>query len=94
MLDNKILRNQLISRRTFLIGIGKVSLLSILFGKMFYMQCIKKDEYTTLSDKNRINIVIVPPMRGEIFDRNREVLATSKLCFRLLLDKNNNYKEH
>lgn len=93
MLDNKILRNQLISRRTFLIGIGKVSLLSILFGKMFYMQCIKKDEYTTLSDKNRINMVIIPPMRGEIFDRNREVLATSKLCFRLLLDKNNNYKE-
>jgi penicillin-binding protein 2 len=85
---NKIFHNQIISRRTFLIGAGKLGLLSILASRMFYMQCIKKSEYTTLSDKNRISLVLVPPNRGQIYDTSGQLLATNKLCFRLLLDKN------
>ena len=95
MLSNETLRNQLVSRRAFLIGAGKVSLLSLLASRMFYMQLIKNDEYRTLSDKNRISLVIVPPLRGRILDVENRLLATNQKCFRLLLNKdtNKNYKK-
>lgn len=95
MLDNEILRRQLISRRAFLIGGGKVGLLSLLASKLLYMQLFKKDEYKTLSDKNRINLLLVAPMRGKIFDSSGILLATNKPCFRLMLDKSlhKNYQE-
>jgi penicillin-binding protein 2 len=92
MPDKKDLYNPLLSRRTFILGIGKLSLLSILASKMFYMQLIKQDKYKTLSDKNRINLVVVPPIRGKIYDAEGTLLATNKTCFRLLLNKNDNLK--
>ena len=42
MLDDNILNKQIVTRRTFVIGIGKLSLLFLLAGRMFYMQFIKK----------------------------------------------------
>lgn len=87
MLSNEILRNQLVSRRAFLIGIGKLGLLSMLAARMFYMQLIKKDEYKTLSDKNRISIILMPPARGKIYDSAGELVVTNQPCFKLLLDK-------
>ena len=90
MLDKDTLRGQLISRRTFLIGAGKFGLLFLLASRMFYMQFIKKSEYKTLSDQNRIKMIIIPPVRGQIYDRNMNVIAKNTPCFRLLLDKNIN----
>jgi penicillin-binding protein 2 len=81
-----------ITRRTFLIGAGKLGLLLLLVGRMFYMQFIKKDDYKTLSDKNRIKIIFIPPTRGEIYDINNKIIAKNVTCFRLLLDKNGNPK--
>lgn len=88
ILSDNILSKQMISRRTIIIGAGKLGLLLLLAGRMFYMQFIKKDEYKTLSDQNRIKMVIIPPTRGQIYDRNMQVLAKNNSCFRLLLDKN------
>lgn len=95
MLSNKILHNQLISRRAFLIGAGKAGLFSLLAGKMLYMQLFENDKYTTLSDKNRINFILLPPSRGQVYDINGNILAVNQACFKLLLDKNIalNYKE-
>lgn len=90
MLNHNSLKNQLISRRTFIIGIGKIGLLFLLAGRMLYMQFIKKDEYKTLSDKNRIKLIIIPPIRGQIYDRNKKIIAKNNPCFRLLFDKSVN----
>lgn len=90
MLDRDTLRNHQISRRTFVIGAGKLGLLFVLACRLFYMQFIKKDEYKTLSDKNRIRIILIPPIRGQIFDRNGEVLARNQTNFNLLLEKSGN----
>lgn len=88
MILNKNLQSrQEITRRTFLLGIGKMSLLSLLASRMFYMQFLKKDEYRTLSDQNRIKTIILLPARGEIIDVNGKVIAKNTSCFRLLLDK-------
>lgn len=90
MPSKETLSGQIISRRTFIIGMGKLGLLFLLAGRMFYMQFIKKSEYKTLSDQNRIKTVIIPPNRGNIYDRNMRVIAKNNVCFRLLLDKNIN----
>lgn len=88
MLNKPTLYKRLISRRTFLIGIGKLGLLALLAARIFYMQIFRRDEYRTLSDKNRINLILLPPPRGQIYDAEGALLATNKTCFRLLLDKN------
>lgn len=95
MLSKTILYNQLVSRRTFLIGSSKMTLLSLLAGKMIYMQLFESTKYRTLSDKNRISFVLLLPTRGQIYDVNGHILATNQACFRLLLDKNitPSYKE-
>lgn len=90
MANSIISDKQAITRRTFIIGLGQIGLLFLLVGRMFYMQFIKKDEYKTLSDKNRIKMILILPMRGEIFDCQKQVLAKNQSCFRLLLDKNTN----
>ncbi len=92
MLNNEILHSQLISRRTFLIGSGKIALLGCLVSRMFYLQLIKEDKYKTLSDKNRINLALLSPLRGKVYDREHILIASNQLCFRLLLDKNLNKK--
>lgn len=69
-------------------GSSKMVLLSLLAGKMMYMQLFESKKYRTLSDKNRINFVLLAPVRGVIYDVNGNVVATNQACFRLLLDKN------
>lgn len=95
MLNKKILHNELISRRAFIIGAGKLGLLSLLGMRMFYLQLIKSEEYKTLSEKNRINFVVLPPSRGRIYDLEGNILATNKPCYQLLIDRsiNNNYRD-
>ncbi len=91
MRNRNIKTNQNITRRTFVIGAGKLGLLFILSCRMFYMQFIKKDEYKTLSDKNRIKIIPLTPKRGTILDRNNNIVAQNKICFNLMLDKSTKY---
>jgi penicillin-binding protein 2 len=56
---------------------------------MFYLQLIKSEEYKTLSDKNRINFVVIAPRRGRVYDIEGNILATNKPCYQLVIDKNN-----
>lgn len=63
-----------------------VSLLLIgLISRLVYLQVISHEHYTTLSDKNRVNRVSIPPIRGMIFDRNGVVLAKNVPTFSLEL---------
>ena len=87
-MDDIFADKQLMTRRTFVIGLGKIGLLFLLAGRMFYMQFIKKDEYKTLSDKNRIKMILISPDRGRIIDIRGNVIAQNNTCFNLLLDKN------
>lgn len=87
MLNEDNLQNQRISRRSFIIGAGKVGLFALLGCRLFYMQFIKKDEYKTLSDKNRIRIIAIPPVRGQIFDCQNNLIAKNNSCFHLFLEK-------
>jgi penicillin-binding protein 2 len=61
--------------RSIVIGILMFILIGILLVRLFYLQVIEYDRYSTLSKNNRISVVPKPPVRGLIFDRNGIPLA-------------------
>ncbi len=87
MLDREVFRNQLISRRTFILAGCKGGIFSALLARMFYLQIIKGDEYQVLSDKNRISLVMIAPERGIINDRYGIRIAENRPSFFLKLDR-------
>ncbi len=94
MVNDDLERNQLFTRRAFLLMSGKLGLLSILAGRMYYMQALRSNEYKTLSDKNRVSLITLYPPRGNIIDKNGKLIAISNENFRIILDRreNPNYK--
>ncbi len=52
-----------------------VVLIGILIARMYYLQIMQNDYYSTLSKNNRVSILPIPPTRGLIFDRNGTILA-------------------
>lgn len=76
-----------ISRRSFILGLGKVGLSSLLLARLGYLQLSEKDYYRTMSDKNRLTAIMVPPSRGKILDRNGHVLASNIRKFDIVIRK-------
>ena len=77
------------SRRSLILFGGKAALVSILVGRMYYLQVVEADKYRTLSDENRINLRLLPPRRGEIVDRFGRPLADNQQNYRVLLISEN-----
>lgn len=77
-----------VTRRSLMIGIGKISVFVALLGRMFYLQVIKRDEYKNLADHNSIRLSVVAPVRGKIIDRNKLVLASNAQSYKIMFDKN------
>jgi penicillin-binding protein 2 len=62
-----------------------IVLFGIIIARLFYLQIISHDHYTTLSEDNRVNILPIPPIRGLIYDRNGVLLAQNLPSFSLEL---------
>lgn len=73
------------SRRAVIIGIGQGVILSLLGGRLAWLQIAEGEKYKTLSENNRINIKIIPPMRGQIVDRFGIPLADNIQDFQVVL---------
>ncbi len=69
-------------RAAFALFIAALLMLAI-GARLVYLQVISHAHFSTLSDKNRITITAVPPMRGFIFDRNGVLLAQNIPSFSL-----------
>ena len=78
------LQKELLTRRSLLLGAGKIGLLSMLLGRLFYLQIIDGKKYKTLADENRISTRPLLPERGMIVDRFGKPLAMSHESYRLL----------
>ena len=78
-------KGKTLDRRTAIVAGGKFCLMTILMGRMYYLQVLKADKYKMLADENRISIRLLPPPRGVIYDRNNEALATNQQNFQALL---------
>ena len=69
---------RLFSRRAAILVGGKAALLSTLIGRMYYLQVIEADRYQLMAEENRINLRLLTPSRGQIFDRFGVPLAINQ----------------
>ncbi|MBS03688.1 MAG: penicillin-binding protein 2 [Gammaproteobacteria bacterium] len=63
-----------IDRVSFCFGLLVLGAL-LLVGRMFYLQIVEHDRYSTLADENRIQVQSIAPVRGLIYDRNGVLIA-------------------
>lgn len=78
-------RYQLFTRRALLLGAGKLGLMSALAARLYYLQVVEAQKYQTLAEENRINLRLLTPSRGLVFDRNGEPLAANRNNYRVLI---------
>jgi penicillin-binding protein 2 len=73
------------TRRALLVGGVKLGLFGVIAGRMFQLQVLERDKYTALAEENRVNMSLVVPERGIVFDRFDVPLAVNVQDFRLLM---------
>ena len=79
-------RHKQFNRRTVILAGGKLALLSVLVGRMYYLQVVESKRYQTLADRNRINLRLLPPPRGRIVDRYGTPIAVNQINYRVVLN--------
>ena len=77
-------RSGLFTRRTLLLGGAQAVLLSALAGRLYQLQVLETQRFATLAEENRINLRLLPPSRGLIFDRSGQPLAINRNNFRAM----------
>ena len=65
----------LLSRRALVVGGLQLVLVGALAARMRHLQINEADQFRTLAEENRIKFKLIPPERGEVFDRNGVQLA-------------------
>ncbi|MGI3168782.1 penicillin-binding protein 2 [Pseudooceanicola sp. C21-150M6] len=76
-----------ITRRALILGGAQLGFMGLLALRMRYMQVDEADKFRLLAEENRINIRLIPPARGEIFDRNGKPIATNDPSYRITLTR-------
>jgi penicillin-binding protein 2 len=84
-IKNYFAENRLFMVRGIVASVIALLLLLCVGGRLFYLQVVKYEYYSTLSQGNRIRIEPIPPSRGLILDRNGVVLADNQPAFNIEL---------
>lgn len=74
-------------RRSLIIIIGVISGILALLSRAYYLQVMRHDYYRTRSQKNRVKSQVIPPRRGNIFDRNGVPLSENILSYDLIVNR-------
>ncbi len=71
-------------QRRFILGLVFCAFfMTLLAGRLFYLQTFRHQVLYTQSENNRIRIQPVTPVRGKIFDRERRVLVDNRASYTL-----------
>ena len=76
---------RLVTRRGLVLGGVQLAFAGVLVGRMRYMQVEQADEFRLLAEQNRVNIRLIPPARGLIFDRKGVPLAGNEQNYRIVM---------
>jgi penicillin-binding protein 2 len=76
---------RLFGRRIIAATVVIMLLVAALFARLFFLQVVKHEYFSDLSQGNRIRIEPLPPSRGLILDRNGEPLALNRPAYQLEL---------
>ncbi|HBV55112.1 MAG TPA: penicillin-binding protein 2 [Rhodobacteraceae bacterium] len=71
------------TRRALFLGGAQMALIAGLGLRMRWMQIDQADEFRLLAEENRVNIRLLPPARGQIFDRNGVPVAVNEPSYRI-----------
>ena len=84
-IKNYFAENRLFAVRSIVAGIIAGVLLIGVASRLFYLQVLRHDYYSTLSQGNRIRTEPIPPSRGLILDRHGVVLADNLPAYQIEL---------
>ena len=71
------------SRRMMLMGGAQATVGALLLGRLGWLSIKENEHYQLLSESNRVQLIIVPPRRGWIVDRNGKPIAINRSDFRV-----------
>ena len=71
------------SRRMLLVGGAQVAFGGLLIGRLGYLAVSQNEYYKLQAEDNRVQLIIVPPRRGWIVDRNNKPIAINRSDFRI-----------
>lgn len=74
-----------LTRRALLLGGAQAAFAALLGFRMRYLQVEQAEQYRLLAEENRINIRLIPPSRGQIYDRNGAVIAENVPSYRITM---------
>lgn len=74
-----------IRRRTLLLGGAQLGILGVLGMRMRQLQIEESEKFRLLAEENRINLRLLPPARGLIYDRNGVLLAGNEPNYRVVI---------
>ena len=74
-----------IGRRTLVMGAVQLGVVGALGWRLRSMQVEQADQFRLLAEENRINIRLLAPQRGLIFDRNGRPIADNEQNYRVVM---------
>lgn len=77
----------LFSRRVVVVLLAVIAGMLGLLARAQYLQVRRHDYYRTRSHKNRVKLQVIPPLRGNIFDRNGVALSENILTYDLVVNR-------
>ncbi|MEE9427908.1 MAG: penicillin-binding protein 2 [Paracoccaceae bacterium] len=77
--------NRVVSRRALILGGVQLSFMGILGLRMRFMQVEQADQFRLLAEENRVNLRLIPPVRGLIYDRFGDIIAENEQNYRVVM---------
>ena len=71
------------SRRMAIAAGAQTAVGALLLGRLGWLSIAENQHYQLLSESNRVQLIIVPPRRGWIIDRNGKPIAINRSDFRV-----------
>lgn len=71
------------TRRALVLGGIQAGVGALLAGRMAWLAIAENEHYRTLAESNRVQLVLIPPRRGWIVDRNGRPIAINRSDFRV-----------
>ena len=83
ILKNAHLENKLFFNRVIIAWLLVMLCFGVIVSRLVYLQVVKHQAYSTMSEDNRIKVLPLPPQRGMIYDRNGVKLARNEISYSL-----------
>lgn len=82
-IKDHVQESRLFTRRSITAMVAIIIVILCIFARLFWLQIVNHEHYSTLSRNNRVKLSPIPPTRGLIYDRNGVILAENIPSFTL-----------